>query len=75
MRIIIAIFEDVPFLGLNMFLLMQQPYLADNPVFMVSLSSSPHADGDGGHGRAGGGGGNVGYGGREGGREGYLGLG
>lgn len=36
MRIIIAIFEDVPFLGLNMFLLMTQPDLASNLVFMVS---------------------------------------
>lgn len=35
MRIIIAIFEDVPFLGLNMFLLMTQPDLAYNIVFMV----------------------------------------
>lgn len=35
MRIIIAIFEDVPFLGLNMYLLMTQPDLASNLVFMV----------------------------------------
>lgn len=35
MRIIIAVFEDVPFLGLNMFLLMTQPDLASNLVFMV----------------------------------------
>lgn len=36
MRIIIAIFEDVPFLGLNMYLLMREVDLANNPVFMVS---------------------------------------
>lgn len=36
MRIIIAIFEDVPFLGLNMFLLQRQQELANNLVFMAS---------------------------------------
>lgn len=36
MRIIIAIFEDVPFLILNLFLLLSQPDLANNVVFMVS---------------------------------------
>ncbi|CAN0361085.1 unnamed protein product, partial [Ectocarpus sp. 12 AP-2014] len=40
MRIIIAIFEDVPFLGLNMFLLMTQPDLASNLVFMMSFVMS-----------------------------------
>lgn len=37
MRIIIAIFEDVPFLGLNLYLLLQQPDLSKNIVFMVRL--------------------------------------
>lgn len=37
MRIIIAIFEDVPFLVLNLFLLLSQPHLANNVVFMVSF--------------------------------------
>lgn len=37
MRIIIAVFEDVPFLGLNMFLLLRQPHLANNLVFMVKF--------------------------------------
>ncbi|CAM9723101.1 unnamed protein product [Laminaria digitata] len=40
MRIIIAIFEDVPFLGLNMFLLLRQPHLANNLVFMMSFVMS-----------------------------------
>eukprot|EP00903_Cladosiphon_okamuranus_P019408 g17844.t1 len=40
MRIIIAVFEDVPFLGLNMFLLMTQPDLASNLVFMMSFVMS-----------------------------------
>ncbi|CAM9201923.1 unnamed protein product [Chrysoparadoxa australica] len=37
MRIVIAVFEDVPFLGLNLFLLLQQPDLAANLVFMMSF--------------------------------------
>lgn len=44
MRIIIAVFEDVPFLGLNMFLLMTQPDLASNLVFMVSSFFFPNRE-------------------------------
>lgn len=36
MRIIIAIFEDIPVLILNMSLLLQKPYLATNKLFMAS---------------------------------------
>ncbi len=37
MRMVIAVFEDIPFLALNLFILYTQPELSGNTIFMGSF--------------------------------------